>query len=231
MAKAFEENTMNGLASHAEDRRHGVDREHHVGGLHHDQHGEQRGGEALPVLLREQVLAVVLGGRRHHLAHRPQHDALVGVDLVLVVEGQLPGRVEEHDAEDRERDREASDERDAGEDEHRPQHERAEDAPEQRPELVLRGHREVAEDHRPDEHVVDRQALLEQEAGDVLAGRGPALVAADQEDDAGEGETDADPDRALDRRFLERDHVRLAVHDEQVEDQQQGDETRRAAHS
>ena len=49
------------------------------------------------------------------------------------------------------------------------QHQRAEDAPEQHPVLVLRGHLEVGEDQRPHEHVVDRQALLDQVAGELLA--------------------------------------------------------------
>ena len=67
--------------------------------------------------------------------------------------------------------------RDAGEDEHRAQDQGAEDAPEQHPELVLRRHGEVAEDHRPDEDVVDREALLDQVAGQVLAGGLPPCQA------------------------------------------------------
>ena len=92
--------------------------------------------------------------------------------------GDLHGRVEQERAEDVEDPVEALDQRDAGEDEDRPQHERAEDAPEQHPELVLPGHGEEREDHRPDEHVVDRQALFDQEAGVVLAARLAALPGA-----------------------------------------------------
>src|SRR3546814_17398084 len=63
---------------------------------------------------------------------------------------------------------EALEEPDPGEDEDEAQHQRPEDAPEQHPELELAGDREVAHDDRPDEHVVDREDLLDQVAGAVL---------------------------------------------------------------
>ena len=48
------------------------------------------------------------------------------------------------------------------------------------------GHGEEAEDHRPHEHVVDRQALLDQEAGDSTRRPPcPGRPAAQQVDDAG----------------------------------------------
>ena len=97
--------------------------------------------------------------RRHQPSHRPHGDVLVVVDdLGLVVVGDLPGGVEQEGAEDVEDPVELLDQRGAGDDEPGPQHERTEDAPEQHPELVLAGHREEAEDHRPHEDVVDRQA-------------------------------------------------------------------------
>ena len=91
------------------------------------------------------------------------------------------------------------DEGHAGEDEHQPQHQRAEDAPEQHPVLVLARHDEVAEDQRPHEDVVDAEALLDQVAGVVLARR---LAAVDRPDDQPEGEADADPDGRLDGGLL-----------------------------
>ena len=94
---------------------------------------------------------------------------LLGVDLGLVVAGDLPGRVEQERPEDVEDPVEALDEGHPGEDEDGPQHQGAEDAPEQDAELVLAGHGEEGEDHRPDEDVVDRQALLDQVAREVLA--------------------------------------------------------------
>ena len=53
----------------------------------------------------------------------------------------------------------------------RAQEDRAEDAPEDHPALVRGGDREVAEDQREDEQVVDREGLLDQKAGQVLLGR------------------------------------------------------------
>ena len=57
-----------------------------------------------------------------------------------------------------------------------PEHERAEHPPEQDPVLVLLRHREVRQDHGPDEHVVDGETLLDDVPGDVLAGGAPPSV-------------------------------------------------------
>ena len=109
---------------------------------------------------------------------------------------------------------------DAGEDEDAAQHERAEDAPEQDAELVLAGHGEEREDDRPHEDVVDRQALLDEEPGVVLAAGLAPLP--DQEHDA-EGEAERDPHRRLDGRFLDGDDVRGAVHEQQIDDEHDDD--------
>ena len=90
------------------------------------------------------------------------------------VAGDLHRGHEQERAEDVEDPVEALEQRDAGEDEHGPQHEGTEDAPEQHAELVAVGHADVAEDHRPDEDVVDREALLDQVAGQVLTRGGAA---------------------------------------------------------
>ena len=67
---------------------------------------------------------------------------LLGSTWSLVVRQQQPHRGEQQErAEHVEDPVEALDQGDAGEDERRPQHERAEDAPEQHPVLVLRRHR------------------------------------------------------------------------------------------
>ena len=55
-------------------------------------------------------------------------------------------------------------------------HQRAEDAPEQHAVLVDRRHREVTEDHRDDEDVVDAERLLDDVAGEVLQRRRAAVV-------------------------------------------------------
>ena len=91
--------------------------------------------------------------------------------MVVVGEDQLAGGVEQERPEHVEHPVEALDHGDAGEDEDRPHDQRAEDAPEQHAVLVLRRHEEVAHDQRPHEDVVDAQALLDQVARHVLAGR------------------------------------------------------------
>ena len=170
MANAFGGEHDERLAADGEHGRHGVDGEDHVGRLDEHEHGEQRGGDPLGVDAGEQLLAVVLVGRRHDPADEPHRDVVVVVDLlVLVVAGDLDGGVEQERTEDVEDPFEVLDERHAGEDEDGAHHEGAEDAPEQHAELVLARHGEEREDHRPDEDVVDRQALLDQEAGVVLA--------------------------------------------------------------
>ena len=101
------------------------------------------------------------------------------------------------------------------------EHERAEDAPEQHPVLVLAGHGEVAEDQRPDEDVVDAQALLDEVARHVLTG---GLAAEGPPHHEREPETDRDPHARFDRRFLRLDVVRLAVEHEEVDEQQHQDQ-------
>ena len=158
------------LAAHGEDGRDRVDREDDVGRLDQDEHGEERRRQALAVLLGEQLLAVVLARRRHDPAHGLEHRVVLGMDLLVVVPQQADRREDQEAAEHEEHPLEPLDQRDAGEDEDDAEHERPEDAPEEHPELVLPWHGEVAHDDRPHEHVVDREALLDQVAGDVLTG-------------------------------------------------------------
>src|SRR3546814_7885902 len=73
----------------------------------------------------------------------------------------------------------------------------------------------------PDEHVVDREALLGQVAGDVLTG---GLAAPGAPHGEREGEADRDPDRGLDRRLLGGDDVSGLVDQEQVGDEQDHDD-------
>ena len=75
---------------------------------------------------------------------------------------------------------EGVEQRRAGEDEHEPQHERQRDAPREHLRLHGGGHREVREDHREDEDVVERQRALEQVAGEELAAGLAALPGPEQ---------------------------------------------------
>ena len=146
---------------------------------------EQRRGQPLAGLPREQLLAVVLGGGRDRRGGRAAAARFVlRVDLGLVVTHDLPRRVEQERAEDVEDASKRSISATPAKMKIGPQHERAEDAPEQDPELVRPGHGEEREDHRPDEDVVDREALLDQVAGEVLAGRPGARRPRDDEREA-----------------------------------------------
>ena len=156
------------LLRDGEDRRDGVDREDQVGRRDDDEHGEQRRGDPAPVLLVEQLVAVVAGGHRHALAQEPQRGVVLGLDVRVVVAGELVGGVEQQRAEGVEGDVEVRQQRGARDDEDQAQDERQRDAPGQHPRLHRERHREVAEDDREDEDVVERQRALEQVAGQVL---------------------------------------------------------------
>jgi hypothetical protein len=149
-----------------------------------------------------------------------QHRVVLRVHLLVVaaVAQHAGGGDQQEGPEHEQHPLEALEQGDAGEDEHEAQHEGAEDAPEQHPELVGAGHREVAHDQRPHEDVVDAEALLDEVARDVLAG---GLAPVPGEDHTGEGDADADPHRRLDGGLLGGGGVRLAVHEQQVDDEQQ----------
>ena len=95
----------------------------------------------------------------------------------------------------------------------------------QDPLLVLGGHRERRHDHDEDEQVVDRQALLDDVAGEVLGAEVPAR---DQPEDDAEGDRDADVEDRREDRLAEADGVRVArPRHEQVEHEQAGDQSDR----
>ena len=120
----------------------------------------------------------------------------------------LATRVDQEHAEHQQQPPEPADQCAAQHDEERPQRKCAEDAPEQHPVLILQRDRQRGEQHRPDEHVVDAERLLDQVAADVLAERGAAVH---HRDDDRERQTAHHPDGRLDRCFLGRRRVRLAV--------------------
>ena len=153
--------------------------------------------------------------------HQLEDGVVVGVDLLVAGPEQLDRGVEQERAEDVDDPAEPLEDGDAAEDEDGPQHQRAEDAPEQDPELVLLRHREVAHDQRPHEDVVDAERLLDEVAGVVLAGRGAALPGQDHE---AEQQADGDPHRRLDGRFPGGDDVGGPVDEQQVDQQQRGDQ-------
>ena len=139
MAKAFELKTMN--CSRLTARMAGIESTANTTslGLDDDQHGQQRRGQQLAAVPHEQVLAVVLGGRRYDAPHQAEDRVLLGVDLLLALAHEAERRDQQERPEHEEQPLELLEQRHAGEDEDEPQHERAEDAPEQRPELELPG--------------------------------------------------------------------------------------------
>ena len=155
MANALDAKTMNGSRLNGQDGRDRVHREDHVGGLDRMSTANSGVASSLPVRRGEHLLTVVLGGGRYH-RRTSLRRLFSGGPPGLLVAGDPEGGDEQEGAEDVQDPVERLDQGDAGEDEDRPQHEGAEDAPEQDPELVLPGHAEVAEDHRPHEDVVDR---------------------------------------------------------------------------
>ena len=105
----------------------------------------------------------------------------------------------------------------AREDEDRAQHDRAGDAPDQDAALGSRGHAEVREEHGEDEEVVERQALLDQEAGEVLAGCG---AAGERRQHAGEGDRQGGPGGRPQRGCPQRRRGLPAADGLEVEEQQ-----------
>ena len=99
----------------------------------------------------------------------------------------------------------------------RAQDQRDEDPEGEHPLLVLGRHRERGHDDHEDEEVVDRQALLDDVAGEVLAPKSHPAI--DSEDDA-ERDRDRDvEDRPADR-LAEADHVAAPSRDDQVQGEQ-----------
>ena len=86
----------------------------------------------------------------------------------------------------------------------RAHHERAEDAPEQHPVLVLARDREGAEDQREDEDVVDAQRLLDEVAGEERDAR----LGAPPHKNAMEHDRERHPDRRPDERLARRHDMR-----------------------
>jgi hypothetical protein len=228
------------VARDREDRRDGVDREHHVGELDHHQRHEERRGVELGVPAHEEVGLVHFVGDRDEPPHEPGRKTVLDVWRVLAV-AQHPERRDDQDrAEHVEHPVEVVQQRRAGRDHHAAQHDRADDAPEQHAVLELRRDLQVTEDHRDHENVVDRQRPLEHVAGDELQHRIPPEVAAVAHpgprgkpqpavlvqaiDHDREGHRDADPDSCPEQRLLDRERGRLAVQHAQVEDQQPKEE-------
>ena len=187
-----------------------------------DQRDGQRGDEPPAVEPHGHPVGVVLLRRRQDLAGEPEDGVLlvVLVAAVAAAAGLHPGGVEEDRAEQVEDPAEVLDGRGADQDEDGAQHERERDAEQQHLLLQLPRHGEARHDQHEDEEVVDRQALLGDVAGEVLAG---VLGPGEPQDQQPEDDGDADVDRRPDRGLTERRRVRRAHVADEIEDQHPDD--------
>ena len=96
------------------------------------------------------------------------HGVVLDVRVLVAVPEQLHRRVDQQQPEDQEHEREQRQQRGAERDEDRAHDQREHDAEGQHLVLVLLGHRERRHDDHEDEQVVDREALLDDVAGEVL---------------------------------------------------------------
>jgi hypothetical protein len=208
----------------AEDGGDRVDGEDDVGRGHGGDHGQQRRGHPLAVLLDEVGRAAEVLRDRDDLLERPDADVLLRVDVLLLpaVAGHLDARVEQDRAEDVEDPGEGLHERRARDDEDRAQDEREDDAELQDVLALGDRHRHRTEDEREDEHVVQRQRALEQVARQVLRA---GLRRLEQEQADAEEDRHGDPDHRPHRRALERRRrVVIALEEEEVDDEREHDE-------
>jgi hypothetical protein len=154
-----------GIGRDGEDGRDRVDREDHVGHADQADHQQQRRGDAPTVLDGEELLAVEALADRHQPAQELERRVALQVGLLAGGPPHLDAGEQQEGAEQVEDPVELLQQPAAGQDHDRAQHDGADDADHQHPLLVGRRHREVGEDHQEDKDVVDRQALLDQVAG------------------------------------------------------------------
>jgi len=216
-----------GLLREAEDGRDRVEREEHVGQADRDHDEEERGEEALAVDLGGQLLAVVVLRGGDDTAQGTDELAVRLVLLVVAVAALdlAVGEPEEQDAEEVEDPREVLDDDHAGRDEQTAREQGDGDADEQHLLLVDAGHREARHDDQEDEQVVDREGLLGDVAGEVLATEGPVREDADADaEQDGDADVDARPDgRLADGRLVRRADVTEEVEEQQADDAGDGD--------
>ena len=117
---------------------------------------------------------VVAVGERQPAPRGGDEDVVLHRRVLLAVAEELHRRGDQEQPEHEEHERERRQQRGAERDEDRAQDEREQDPDGEHLVLVLGGHRERAHDDHEHEQVVDRQALLDDVAGEVLAAELPA---------------------------------------------------------
>ena len=192
-----------GLVGDAEDGGDRVQREQQVGGADRDQHDQQRRDEPPALVADRQRAAVVVVGDREALAGEPHQRVVLDLRLLVAMAEELHRREQQDQPEDQEHEREQLEQRGAEQDEDHPQDQRQHDPDDQDLLLVLVGHRERAHDDHEHEQVVDRQALLDDVAGEVLAA---GLPPRDRPEDDAEADRDGDVEDRPQRRLAEARH-------------------------
>ena len=182
---------------------------------------QERRRQPTAILDHDEALLAIAVGRGHEAAEEAQQRVLGGVDHVVVALRPHPiARIEEQEPEDVDRPMEGFDDGRAEADEDGPEDDGAQDPVEEHAMLVHQRHGEGREDQREDEDVVNRQAELEQIAGEV---RRAVLRASRQRDQYPERQAQGDVEGAEHRRLAEGRRVSAAVEDEQVEGQDRAD--------
>ena len=212
------------LVGEAVDGRDRVDGEDEVDEADRHDDEEHRRDEASAVLLHEQAVAVVLVAHREH-ATDERHELAVGGVGLTVREGLAVGEEEQQRAEDVEDPGEVLDERRPHRDERTTHDERDDDADHQHLLLVDLRHREPGHDDQEHEEVVDRQRLLGEVTGVVLAAVRPARDDTDADaEEEGEDDVEHRPAGGLpDRGRVGLADVREVFEDEEGDGHRDGD--------
>ena len=154
------------VGGHRENGRNAVHGENHVAQLNQNQHQQQRGGKQQAVLAHEEVLALDLVGHAQMAADPLHQRAIANRGAVLFRQRHFdPGEQQER-AEDVQQPFELGNQPAASEDHDGTQDNCAQHAVHQHATLQSRRHGEVAEQHQPDEDVINRQGFFNQIAGE-----------------------------------------------------------------
>ena len=166
-----------------------VEREQQVRGADGEQYQEHRCQHAAPAEARDDLAAVVPVGEGQPATGEGDEAVVLHRRVLVAVAEELHRGEQEQQPEQQEHEREGGQQGRAQRDEDRAQDQGEDDPEGQHPLLVLGRHRERRHDDHEDEEVVDRQALLDDVAGEVLG----AVVPPGErpEDDA---EADRHPD-------------------------------------
>jgi len=109
------------------------------------------------------------------------------------------------------------DQSDSGKDKETAQKQRSQNSPEKNAMLLLFGNGKITEDQEKDKEIIDAERKFEDIGGNKLEGN---LAALPEKHSPGEGQGEADPQRALGEGFAGAQDAARAVEYEQIEKQQ-----------